>query len=45
MPKGKNVRFKVGRDAETGEFVSVTFAKAHPRTTVVETIVKRRKSA
>lgn len=27
-----------GRDAETGQFVSIDYAKAHPKTTVIEKV-------
>lgn len=30
--------FKIGRDAKTGEFITVKEAKQRPKTTVVETI-------
>lgn len=29
---------KVGRDAGSGQFIPIKTAKAHPRTTVVETV-------
>lgn len=39
MPKGKSrPPRKVARDAGTGQFVSLGYAKRHRRTTVVETI-------
>jgi hypothetical protein len=31
---------KIGRDAKTGEFISVKKAKEHPNTTTIETIKK-----
>lgn len=31
-------KFKIGRDAETGKFISVKEAIKRPKTTVVETI-------
>lgn len=31
-------KVKVARSATTGKFVKVSYAKKHPRTTVVETI-------
>lgn len=34
--------FKAARSANTGRFVKKSYAKAHPRTTVVETIKKRK---
>lgn len=30
--------FKVGRDAGSGKFKTVTYAKEHPKTAIVETI-------
>ncbi len=36
-------KFKVGRDAETGQFVPVQYAEKHPKTTVVETIKRKSK--
>ena len=36
-------KFKVGRNAETGQFVTVEYAKKHPKTTVVETIKRKSK--
>lgn len=36
----KNDSFKVGRDAKTGEFISVEAAKRRPATSTVETIKK-----
>ena len=38
----KYIKFKVGRDAETGEFITVEEAERRKRTAVVETI-KRKK--
>lgn len=38
----KYITFKVGRDAETGEFIPVSEARKNPKTAVVETM-KRRK--
>ena len=38
--KKKNDSFKVGRDAKTGEFISVEAAKRRPATSTVETIKK-----
>ena len=29
---------KIGRDAKTGKFVSISYAKSHPGTTVIERI-------
>jgi hypothetical protein len=34
----KNMQRKVGRDAKTGRFKSIDFAKKHPATTVEETV-------
>ncbi len=31
---------KIGRDAKTGEFRTVEYARKHPNTTVVETVKK-----
>lgn len=39
----KNITYKVGRHAGSGEFVSVDYAKKHPKTTVVETIKRPKK--
>lgn len=36
-----NDSFKVGRDAKTGEFITVAEAKRRPNTTVIETIKKK----
>jgi hypothetical protein len=36
-------KFKVGRNAETGQFVTVEYAEKHPKTTVVETIKRKSK--
>jgi hypothetical protein len=38
----KNSTFKVGRDAGTGRFIKVKVAKRRPKTTVIETIKKRK---
>jgi hypothetical protein len=35
--------FKIGRDAETGKFVTIQYAEKHPKTTVVETIKRKSK--
>ena len=35
--------FKIGRDASTGRFIPVKDATRRPKTTVVETIKKRKK--
>jgi hypothetical protein len=40
--KSKNIQVEVGRDAKTGEFVSVKEAERRPNTTVVETIKRPR---
>lgn len=34
----KTIKIKIGRDAETGQFIPVKEAENRPRTTVVETI-------
>lgn len=39
----KSSTFKVGRDAVTGRFIKVKKAERRPKTTVVETIKKRKK--
>lgn len=39
----KTVTTKVGRDAKTGEFITVKEAKRRPNTTVVETIKRKKK--
>ena len=36
-------KFKVGRDAETGQFVTIQYAEKHPKTTVIETIKRKSK--
>lgn len=36
-------KFKIGRNAETGQFVTVQYAEKHPKTTVVETIKRKSK--
>ena len=38
MSSNKTVSHKVGRDARTGEFITVKEAQRRPSTTVVETI-------
>ncbi len=38
MSNKKDAGFKVGRDARTGEFITVKEAQRRPSTTVVETI-------
>jgi hypothetical protein len=38
------VRFKIGRDARTGEFLPVKKAIQRPNTTTVETIVVKKKN-
>ena len=38
----KMSRFKIGRDAGTGRFVSIKEANKRPKTTVIETIKKKR---
>ena len=42
MATKKGIEYKVGRDAETGQFISVKEAERRKKTAVVETI-KRRK--
>ena len=39
----KKKTFKVGRDAETGEFITVKKAQRHRKTAVVETIKIKKK--
>lgn len=39
----KKKTFKVGRDATSGQFITVKEAKRRPRQTVVETIKKKGK--
>ncbi len=39
----KYVKFKVGRDAGTGEFITVEEAERRKKTAIVETIKRRRK--
>ena len=41
MPKKKN-SFKIGRDAKTGEFITVEEAERRKKTAIVETIKKRK---
>lgn len=43
MAAKKSNTFKIGRDAKTGEFISVKEAQRRPKTTVVETIKKPKK--
>lgn len=40
MSDKKKPDFKIGRDAKTGEFISVAEAKRRPSTTIVQTIKK-----
>lgn len=42
MTKKSNKTFKVGRDAKTGEFITVKEAERRKSTTVVERIPKRK---
>lgn len=35
---GKQITVQKGRDAKTGEFVTIDYAKKHPATTVIETV-------
>lgn len=37
IAKTKIKKIKKGRDAETGQYVPLAYAKAHPSTTVIET--------
>lgn len=39
----KKKQFKVGRDAETGRFISIEEAERRKKTSVVETLKKKRK--
>jgi len=34
--------FKVARSAKTGRFVKKSYAKAHPKTTVIETMRRKK---
>ena len=43
MSDRKYKRFKVGRDAKSGQFITVAEAKRRPQATVVETIKKPKK--
>ena len=38
----KSTTYQVGRDAKTGQFITVKEAKNRPNTTVVETIKKKK---
>jgi hypothetical protein len=38
----KNINYKIGRDARTGEFIKVAEARRKPNTTVVETIRRKK---
>lgn len=38
----KKSRIKIARSAKTGKFVTKKFAKKHPSTTVVETVIVKR---
>lgn len=41
---GKKITsFHVGRRADDGKFATISYAKAHPKTTVVETIKREEK--
>jgi hypothetical protein len=42
MAKGESKTFKVGRDARTGEFITVKEAERRKSTTTVERIPKRK---
>jgi len=42
MAAKKSNSYKVGRDARTGQFITVKEAKRRPSTTVVETIKKKK---
>ncbi len=39
----KKKTFKIGRDAGNGQFITVKEAKRRPKTTVVETIKKKKR--
>ena len=39
----KIIKTKIGRDAETGQFIPVKEAQKHPKTTTVEIIKKKTK--
>ncbi|WP_431817722.1 hypothetical protein [Gordonia jacobaea] len=38
--RGGKTSTKIGRNAKTGHFVTVAYAKKHPNTTVIETVKK-----
>lgn len=40
--KSKTQSIKIGRDAKTGQFISVKQAKKRPATTIVQTIKRKR---
>jgi hypothetical protein len=42
MAKSKPSKIKVNRSAVTGRFVTEKYTKAHPKTTVTETVKKKR---
>ncbi len=41
--KSKVKTTKVPRSAVTGQFITMTAAKKHPKTTVVETVTKKKR--
>lgn len=43
MSTKKTDTFKIGRDARSGEFIPVKEAQRRPKTTIVETIKKRKR--
>lgn len=43
MTKRKNDDFKIGRDAKSGQFITIAEANRRPAKTVVETIKKPKK--
>ena len=44
MARKTGAKRKIGRDAGTGQFIPVKEAKCRPKTTVVETLPKRKKT-
>jgi hypothetical protein len=43
MPKKKEFTIEVARSAITGRFIKKSYAKKHPKNTVIETIKRRNK--
>lgn len=41
-PSKQEAKVKVSRDAGTGQFVAKEYAKSHPKTTMTETIKKKK---